>query len=155
MAQPRTGPRRWLTPVLIVSLALNLLVLGMVAGALLRRPEPHAAAPGLWYYGRALPEPYRHDLARALRASRDDWIGPHRQLRGQRSALAAALTAEPFEIDEVREVLSRETRLADELAARGTAGLIDQIERMDAAARAAYAEALTDAQRWRRDRDRR
>ena len=81
-----------------------------------RRPD---AGPALWHYARALPEPYRHDLGQALRASRGDWIGPREALRGQRRPLAAALTAEPFDPDAVAAVLTQQTQVTGDLSARG------------------------------------
>ena len=108
----------------------------------------------LWHYARALPEPYRRDLGRALRDSRRDWIGPREALRGQRAALAAALTAEPFDPAAVAAVLADERRVSGELAARGTEMLVAQIARMTPDERAAYAQALTE-RRWHHGRRRR
>jgi uncharacterized membrane protein len=141
--------RRWTTWALVASLALNLALVGLIAGAAFKgRPEP---MPGitLWRYARALPEPYRHDLGQALRESRRDWIGPREALRGQRTALAAALTAEPFEPVKVADVLRHETDLTGELATRGTELLLAQIGRMSPEERAAYAQALLEDKRSR------
>ncbi len=58
-------PRRWRDWLLVASLGLNLAILGLAAGAILRGPpERMAAGPGLWQYARALPDPYRQDSAR-------------------------------------------------------------------------------------------
>ena len=137
-AAPRPSWLKWL---LIASLGLNLALVGVIAGAVLKGPHGPPAI-GLWNYGRALPEPYRHDLGAALRASRHDWIGPREALRGQRAALADALVADPYDPAAVAEVLGREPRLSDELAARGSRLLLEQIQRMGPEDRAAYAEAL-------------
>jgi uncharacterized membrane protein len=140
--------RPWLKWALVASLGLNLATLGLIGGAVVKGP-PAGPMPGLalWHYARALPDPYRRDLGRALRASRRDWIGPRDALRGQRAALAAALTAEPFQAAAVEAVLARQARLTDELAARGTRMLMAQIGRMTPEERGAYAQALTE-QRW-------
>jgi uncharacterized membrane protein len=141
--------RRWTTWALVASLALNLALVGLIGGAAFKgRPEP---MPGitLWRYARDLPEPYRHDLGRALRESRRDWIGPREALRGQRAALASALTAEPFEPAKVVDVLRQETELTGELATRGTELLLVQIGRMSAEDRAAYAQTLLEDKRSR------
>jgi uncharacterized membrane protein len=148
------APRRWTTWALVASLALNLALVGLIGGALLKGgPEP---APGitLWHYARALPDPYRRDLGQALRASRRDWIGPREALRGQRTALASALTAEPFQPSEVVEVLRHERQLTGELAERGTELLLAQIGRMSPEDRAAYAQALLEDRRPHRHRRR-
>jgi uncharacterized membrane protein len=144
---------RWLKWALVASLGLNVAVLGVIGGAILKGPPP-GPMPGiaLWHYAHALPDPYRRDLGRALRESRREWIGPREALRGQRAALAAALTAEPFAPAAVEAVLARETRLTDELAARGMGLLLAQIERMTPEERAAYAAALTERRGWRMGR---
>ncbi|TPE50244.1 periplasmic heavy metal sensor [Amaricoccus solimangrovi] len=136
----KTLPRPWRWA-FIGSLCLNLALAGLIAGALLKGP-PSTPPPGLWGYGRALPEPYRHDLSQALRDSRRDWMGPREELRGQRRALAEALTAKPYDPAAVEEVVTREPRLMDALAQRGSRLLLDQIGRMSPEDRAAFAEAL-------------
>jgi uncharacterized membrane protein len=146
-----TGRRlKW---ALVASLALNVAIAGVVIGALIKGPPP-APWPGiaLWHYARALPEPYREALGGSLRDNRRDWSGPREALRGQRAALAVALTAEPFTPTAIADLLSREAELTGELSARGAALLLAQIERMTPEDRAAYAAALTAP---REDRDRR
>lgn len=143
---PDRSPRRWIVPALVVSLGINLVVLGLVAGLAFKGP-PSPPGPGgevgLWRYGAALPEPFRHDLGRELRARRGDWAGPRDGLRAQRAALAAALTAEPFDPGAVASVLEAERELLVALTARGVDLLLEQIGRMSPDQRAAYAEALT------------
>jgi uncharacterized membrane protein len=139
------APRRsWLTWALVASLGLNLAFLGLIAGAFLHGPPRMMAGPALWHYARALPEPYRRDLGRELRASRGDWSGPRDALRAQRAALAEALTADPFDPAAVTAVLVREGRLTDELAERGTRMLVSQIARMMPEERAAYAATILE-----------
>lgn len=143
---PMAGkPRgRWMTWALVGSVGLNLAFAGLIGGALLKGPPPPGPMPGLWQYARALPDPYKRDLGRALRDSRDAWIGPREALRGQRTALAAALTAEPFDPATVDQVLSGTDRISGDLSARGTALLVQQIARMTPQDRAAYAAALLE-----------
>jgi uncharacterized membrane protein len=145
MAERRPNRLKW---VLVASLAMNLAFVGLVAGALTKGPPP-AAWPGiaLWQYARALPDPYRHDLGRTLRDNRRDWMAPREALRGQRDALAAALTAEPYAPEAVAELLEREAQLTGELSAHGATLLLAQIERMSPEERAAYAAALTEEHR--------
>jgi uncharacterized membrane protein len=145
---PAPRGRSWWRWLLVASLGLNLAFVGLVAGAVLRGP-PHSGppAPGLWHYARAMPDAHRRDLGRALRASRPDWGGAREALRGQRTALAAALTAEPFDADAVAAILQEEARLTGTLAERGARMLMDQIAQMDAEERAAYADAILSERR--------
>ena len=108
-AKPR---RRWMTPLLIASLALNLLVLGAVAGFGWRHGGPH----GSWGGGRhggadrilwLLPDEKR-DGARAIveRYRANDGIRES-QAKAARDAVATALTAEPFSQGTLESALRR------------------------------------------------
>ena len=114
-----------------------------VGGALLKGPPPPApvrASPSSSTPARC-PSPYRRDLGQTLRASRGDWIGPREALRGQQAALAAALSADPFDPKASRRS-SRQTEVTEELSKRGIDLLLDQIARMTPDERQAYAAAL-------------
>ena len=151
---PLRPARRWRDRLLVASLGVNLVVLGLVAGVILRGPpERPMAGPALWHYARALPDPYRRDLGRELRASRPDWAPGRDALRGQRAELAAALTAEPYDPARVAELLRQELALATELGDRGIAMLLGQIGRMSPEDRAAFAERLREERERRRSRD--
>jgi uncharacterized membrane protein len=143
--------RRWLTWALVASLGLNLIGVGIIGGAIIKGPPP-GPMPGfsLWRYGHALPDPYRRDLGKALRQSARDWAGPRETLRGQPQAMAAALTADPFDPAAVEATLDRQAEMLGELTARGSALLIAQITRMSPEDRAAYAAALLAEQDKRR-----
>jgi uncharacterized membrane protein len=148
MTQQHPRKRRWQTWLLIASLGLNLAVVGLVAGAFLKGPlRRPPAGIGLIQYTRALPAPYRSELHQKLRETRPDWRDTREALRGQRAALADALTAEPFDPAAITGVLGHEAELSDTLAERGTQMLVEQILRMSAAERADYAKALRHSHR--------
>ena len=134
--------RRWLTWALVASLGLNLTFAGLVAGTLLKGPPPPML--GVGQYARALPEPYRRDLGRALRDGRPDWPAVRDAWRGRRAALATALTAEPYDPAAVAGLLDQDRAIAGEIAARGAALLLDEIDRMSTAERTAYAARLAE-----------
>lgn len=138
----------WMKRALVASVGLNLAFAGLVAGALVKGP-PHTPWPGiaLLQYARALPEPFRDDLGHALRDKGPAWKVPREALRGQREALASALTAEPYAPDTVAGLLARETRLTSDLSSRGAALLVEQIARMTPEERTAYATALRELPR--------
>jgi len=141
-ADPAPRRTRLLKIALVVSLALNLAVAGLIAGAALKgRPDP-GGRDGLWPYSRALPEPYRGDLMRSLRERRGDWIADREALGSTRAELAAALVAEPFDAAAVTALLARQRDRFTALADRGAALLVEQIARMSPEERQAYAAAL-------------
>ena len=143
-----TPPRRRLRWLLVASLGLNLLLVGLALGAILRGPpERIAAGPALGHYARALPEADRRELGRALHASRADWAPSRDALRGQRAAFAEALTADPYDHARVVALLEDELRLSADLGSRGSALLAAQIARMTPEARAAFAERLQESRR--------
>lgn len=148
-----TPRRRWMTWALVGSVGLNLAFAGLILGAILKGPPPPPPPPGLWQYARALPDPYRRDLGRAIRDSRDAWIGPREALRGQRAEFAAALTAEPFDAAAVERVLGGAGQIIEDLSDRGTGLLMQQVTRMTPDERAAYARALLQDRRGPPDHD--
>lgn len=148
---PRT--RTWVKVLLAVSLALNLAVLGLVAGAGLRAEKTwHTGSPdharnvvrdlGLAPIIGAFPPEMRREMAREFR----DRSGPP---RADRLALAAeledalgVLRSEPFDRAALEGLLNRQR---DRVAARLSAGrdvVLDRIEAMSAQERVAFADKL-------------
>lgn len=138
---PRRNRTRWL---LVASLGLNLVAAGVIGGAIIKGPPPPDPGPGpaLWHFARSLPDPYRHDLGEALRATRKDWIGPREAMEGVSRQLAAALEADPYDPEAVRQLFQQQTEIASRLSLRGSDLLMAQIDRMTPVDRAAYAERL-------------
>lgn len=148
---------RWGRVVLGVSLALNLAVLGAVAGAFWRfdsshdraerRGGPAFAAP----YVFALPREDRHALRAQLRAGApEDW----RAARAARyEDVLGALRAAPFDRDALAGAVraQREAAVAGQTAAE-TAWLA-RIEAMDPETRAAYADRVEKIVTRKRGRD--
>jgi uncharacterized membrane protein len=132
---------RWLVGALVASLCVNILVLGVIVGAVLHGP-PHSQHSEGWTMTRDLPLPYQIDMLRALRADRSKWFEQRRALQGQRQDLAAALESEPFDIGAVRRILESGRRTLDDLAARSSNHLLEQIAKMGPAERADYAKRL-------------
>lgn len=107
---PRKG--RWRTVVFIASLALNLVVIGLVAGAFFAGRHsyiPHhldRVSMGLGDYIRALPEEARDRVLQAGggfdRANLRERL---RELRRNRDALRQVMEAEPFDIEAARAAL--------------------------------------------------
>jgi uncharacterized membrane protein len=144
--------RRWLSWALVASLGLNLALVGLLAGVALHGGPRRLTPPGLWHYARALPEAHREALGRELRARRAQWIGAREALRQNRRAMAAALTAQPFDPAAVAALLAEERRLTATLSEQGAEPLVAEIARMTPEERAAYAAALEEPRRGSRGR---
>jgi uncharacterized membrane protein len=149
---------RWTRIALIVSLALNLLVAGLVAGALLHGPlggrdgRPEIRMLGLGPFADALTKADRAALGEAIRREEGSFRARREAMRADFDAFLAALRAEPYDHAEVtRLIASQQQRIAEsQRLARGL--LLERIETMAPAERAAYAEALDDATRRRHRR---
>jgi uncharacterized membrane protein len=144
-------PLRWL---LLVSLALNLLVAGLVVGALLRHDGPRrhmAMGPGP--FAQALSAEDRRAILTSLR-DRPGFGPPGREERQQAMAeVLAALRSEPFDRSRAEAAMaSQADRLATvEGAIRGA--MIERIASMSSQDRAAFAERLEGELKRGPDRD--
>lgn len=111
-SQPETAPaqrRRWVMPVLIASLALNLLVAGAMAGWAWRHgPGGHGGRHGgpdriLWL----LPDAKRDQARAIIDRYRQSDAARDAEGAASRKAVLAALTAEPFQRPALEQALSR------------------------------------------------
>ena len=156
--------RGWVRVVLFVSLALNLAVVGLVAGVALRhggekRAGPPRADHMSLAYVRALDRTDREAIRDAMRAALPD----RAQLRaGQRAAFAAVLAAvrsDSFDPAEVERLLEAQFAVSEGRQQLGRQFLIERLGMMSAAERAAFAdrveENLTKLDDWRKRRDER
>src|SRR4249919_2303304 len=91
---------RWLLVALVVSLALNLVIVGSVAGAIWRFRTPpqwaSAVTPNLLGYASTLPAPRRKQLWDATAEERRHIRPFRREVRAAREETVKALIAEPF-----------------------------------------------------------
>ena len=150
-----SGRRRWLWPVLIVSLALNLLVAGMMLGAAMRadvRDRPPGSARSLIGepFIRALGPDDRRAFVRGMLHDRDMLRANRADLRARVETLLAALSAEEFDRDAVAGILADQRGLAQRRQDIGEALLLDRLEAMNVDERRAYAKRLDEALRPRR-----
>lgn len=97
--KPPAPPSRWLYGVLIASLAINLLLVGLAVGGVIRHRlfHGHGGDSGLMGFVREL-EPDRQPVLREHVLSLRQTIRPvRRELREQWGVVNAALGAEPFD----------------------------------------------------------
>lgn len=96
----KTAPVRGLRIALAISVALNLAVVGLVGGTLLRADGLRGPAmprdPGFGFFHAALTPDNRADLRRRLRTAEPGFAAEPRALRQDVAAIVAALRAEPF-----------------------------------------------------------
>ncbi|HHS89419.1 MAG TPA: periplasmic heavy metal sensor [Rhodobacteraceae bacterium] len=160
-----SGLTGWMKVLLFSSLAVNLLIVGAVAGLLLRNDPGSSGKPtaardislrdmGYGVFGRALSKEDQKKLNRAIRRQARPLAENRRELRRQTQLLVEALRAEPFDPERVREiadqmqtqVLERQ-RIAQDL-------LLAHIENMTPREREAYARRLERKLRPKDDRQR-
>lgn len=145
--QDKPGPGRWMRVLLVVSLAVNLAVVGVVAGWALRHGGHHGHHPSrLDMAGgpltRALSDEDRRAIGQRMREVWRERGGNRAGIRSSFDALVVDLRAVPFDPDRVAERM-REQR--EGFAARFEMGqdvLISHLAAMSDADRAAYADRL-------------
>lgn len=153
----RPGPSRWLRRLLILSLAANLLVAGVLAGAALRPTPPESRAVpasrslgfGPWAGGLTRDD-YRA-LRRELAASGMDFRAIAAADRADHEALIAALRAEPFDPATLDAVAARQRERAIARMDLGERLIRDHVAARSPAERRAMATRMEQA---RHDRDR-
>lgn len=155
MTEPFPDPpkrRRWMIPLLVASLAVNLIVVGIVIGALLSPDGPRRGGDGQRSvrgvvgepFFRALPEDARREMVRDLMANRDRARENRAALRQRFEAFLAALRSDPFDAAEVGRLLGEQRGAAVRRQELGEELLLKRLEAMSAEERAAYADALED-----------
>jgi uncharacterized membrane protein len=99
-------PQRWLYPLLMVSLAANLLIVGAVAGGLWRFRHHGfmgmAAQHGLMGFVRQLPSDRQAAVGKDLGLEKEKLRPIRQEMREAWSATNAAIGAEPFDKDKLK-----------------------------------------------------
>ncbi|HWB45684.1 MAG TPA: periplasmic heavy metal sensor [Hyphomicrobiaceae bacterium] len=154
-SQPRAGTSRRLLVVLVASLALNLIVVGLVAGAAWRfrgmHWVGHAITPNLLGYASTLPTDRRRALWNSIAEKRRHMQPLRRELRNAREEAIKALTAEPFD---KQRFLAAQTQLlhADQQAREAVYGLYAEIAtQMTPEERRAFLHWRAKQRAWRRN----
>ena len=131
----RKAPR-WMWALLIVSLAINLLVVGVVAGAGFARPfgGPGSAALGfgLVRYGMAQGGEARDETRQVLARERPRIDPIRRELRAARLDVAATLEADPFDRSAFKAAQVRVIELERRLGTEALDALSDIAGRLTA-----------------------
>lgn len=150
-AKPRTG--RGIKIALGLSLAVNLLILGAIGGAMLNgRPDGPirdrvdlVRTLGLGPLGRALDRADRNQIVARVGQDRAAVRAEREALLDATMAFIAAVEADPFDRDATAAALALQRENVLRLQERGHAALLDQVDRMSPEARAAFAGRLRHA----------
>ncbi|OUS07116.1 hypothetical protein A9Q96_07350 [Rhodobacterales bacterium 52_120_T64] len=125
---------RWIKVALIVSVAANLGVAGVIGGAALRAPEIKRnnlnGPEGVAMLARAMPAEHQRELREGLRDRREEFRPDRQELGSLRARFIEALKADPFEIEAVQDVLAEQRAMIFELTTAGDNTVIAQIEKM-------------------------
>ncbi len=151
VTEPAAKPRkRWVMPVLFISLALNLLVVGAVVGRALAPDDKRQSDPIAGPIRSVVGEPFVRALTRKDRRAMLDEIkreGPkiRRSREGLRQKVEAFLTAlrtEPFDPDNVQQLMQEQRQVARGSQELGETLLLNRLQEMSAEERSAYADRL-------------
>ena len=149
---PAPRRRRWIGPLLFVSLALNLLVVGAIAGMILtggpdkrgRSDGPARSLLGAPFV-RALEPADRLALGQEMLSNRDQLRENRADLRRRVEALIATLRQETFDRQAVSALLAEQRDLAVTRQEYGEVLLLNRLEGMSLDERRAYADRLGES----------
>ena len=144
---PRSGSPLWMRGLLVVSLAVNLLVFGMIGGAVLSGGGPGAAREAVrdldgTPFVRALSPQDRRALLRELRGEREVLRDSRTALRDRFENLLAALRADDFDAASLERILAGQREAATARQRLGERLVLGRIIEMSTEERRAYADSL-------------
>lgn len=144
-AVPTPGCPRWLKILLGLSLAVNIAILGTIAGFFLRGGPPRDGPLAMGYaapYVIALPRETRRVVLDTIRS---DASLPSRGARKARyDEMLAALGADPFDRDRVQQILERQGDENTRVQEASRDAWLSAVADMDAAEREAYVSRIED-----------
>lgn len=142
-----TPKRRWVKPLLFVSLAVNLLIVGIVVGWSFsdgRKDRPQGPIRGVLGepFVRALPDTARQAIRRDIENERGRISESRDVLRQRFQAFLEALRNEPFQPDNVTRLLQEQRQVGILRQEFGEELLLRRLSEMTPAERSAYADRL-------------
>jgi len=149
--KPKTR-RNWGRVVLVISLGLNLLIVGLVAGAMLGGPRDRDRNPvlrdlGFGPFYEALPRAEKREIGNALRREAGTFRKNRAAMRTAFENFLTALRAEPFDPAAAARIIEDQSGTVGARQALARRLLLERIGAMSPAARAEYADTLGRALR--------
>lgn len=139
---------RWVRVTLVLSLALNLMLAGLIGGAALLRHGPPGITEGrdlgVIPFLAALPREERRALFLALRDDAGPLRDNRRALQEEARGTLAALRAEPFNAEAFAARLAAQRARVAERVSVGDRALVKRLSEMQPEARAAFADRLEE-----------
>jgi hypothetical protein len=155
---PSPPRRRWLVPLLVASVAVNLIIVGAAVSEQFwshgGRKSSHSAAdlmPRSFFRG--LDDERREELVEVFRTRKTEWREERRALSDAAAALADALEREPFETQPALSAIADHAAPSHRLVDLGAGAATDLVEALTPEERRDLAKAIR--QRIEEDRQRR
>lgn len=150
-------PRRLWKVIFVLSLALNVAIVGVVIGTTWRfqdkPPRPTLRVPeSSSIYLRALDNSHRRELGRKLRRSDGTLKNVRAEITQGFEQAIAVLRAEPFDSDAFEQVMQAHSTRAEMRMQEARSILLNHLIALSAAERAAYADRLEQALRGGKQR---
>ena len=141
----------WTRTLLVVSLGLNLLVVGMVIGSAFSHGKADRRDPffggGMRPYVASLPESQREHVRDRLLHNRDAAREARQELRRSAQGVRDAITAEPFDADALNAAFAAQRSVYNGIASTGHHALVEILAGMTEAERAHFIAELKSFRR--------
>lgn len=140
--------RTWIRILLVVSLGLNLIIVGSLGGLVLSRvvhgPREPVRDLAFGPFTQALSPDDRRAMMRAFLAEAKGFRAERDQMRADFQSLIAALKADPYDPSVLEGVMTRQKARTDQWLALGQRLLMERLAAMTQAERSAFADRLSD-----------
>ena len=155
MTQDTKTTGKWRSWLLIGSLALNLIIIGAIAGSALRGPDraPRGkmTQPDLLRdLVQAVPKDQRGELRKDLNAKRDELRGMRTEMQSRRQDLVRVLVSPEFDISQIVAIFDDHRVILSRIASGGHEIIIRRIEAMSPEEREEFAQNIERYQDRRR-----
>jgi uncharacterized membrane protein len=153
-----TPIRKWLGPVLLISLAVNLFLAGLFAVGYFKDGRHHRGGHGMsmgmphHVVARHLSDDERQALRATMREHRSTFQPLFNDLKAARLALSEAVAADPYEPEAVRDAFASMRAGMDALATQSQGALVEAFADLSPESRDKIAEALKQGRRGDRMR---